>query len=111
MGCHGRQASLGFTTSLHDDQHLPDQPCSTAGASTTRQVSPGPHPDSASITRPQHLSDPVFGWCGVAAIIPVDWRIRLTVQKLQHGKKKYFFFIDDSYSLHILIVGCTATCN
>lgn len=86
MGCHRRKASLGFTTLLHHDQHLPDQPGSTTGASAPQQVPTGPHPGSTSITRPQQVSCPVFGWRRVAAFIYVSRRIHLSVPQWQTGK-------------------------
>lgn len=86
MGCHRRQASLGFTTPVHHDQHLPDQPGSTGGASAPQQGPLGPHPSSTSITRPQQISHPVFGWCSVAAFVSVGWRIHLSVLLWQNGK-------------------------
>lgn len=90
MGCHGRQASLGFTTSLHHDQHLPDQPGSTAGASTPQQVPPGPHPNSTSITKQQQAYHPILGWCHDAEFSAVYRRIHLSVSQLQHGKDFFF---------------------
>lgn len=79
MGCHGRQASLGFTTSLHHDQHLPDQPCSTAGASTPQQVPSGAHPNSSSIPKQQQASHPIPGWRSGAAFSAVCRRVLLSV--------------------------------
>lgn len=88
MGCHGRQASLGFTTSpLHHDQHLPDQPGCTAGASAPQQVQPGPLRSSTSIIRrPQQVPHQVFGRCGAAAFIPDGRRIHLSVPEKPDGK-------------------------
>lgn len=79
MACQGRQATLHFITPLYHDQHLPDQPGSSAGASAPQQVPPGPHPSSTSITRPQQASHPILGWCSGAAFIAVCWRIHLSV--------------------------------
>lgn len=86
MGCHGGQASLRFTAPLHHDQHLPDQPGSTAGASSPQQESAGPDPNCPSITQPNQASDPVFGWCGGDASVAVSWRIHLPVPQRQNGK-------------------------
>lgn len=73
------QASLGFTAPLHHDQHLPDQPSSSAGASAPQQVPPGAHPGSSPITGPQQVSRQVYGWGRVAAFISVSRWIPLSV--------------------------------
>lgn len=78
MGCHGRQASVAVTAPLYHDQHLPDQPGSTTGAST-QQIPAGPHPSFTSIAGPQQGSHPVLGWRSGAAFISFTCRILLPV--------------------------------
>lgn len=79
MGCHGHQTCLGFTPPLHHDQHLPHQPGSSTVAAAPQQVSPGPHPSSAAITKPQQASDPLLGLCSGPTSTAVCWRIHLSV--------------------------------
>lgn len=92
MGCHGQQAALDFT--LYHDQHLPDQPGASAGATAPQQVPLGPHPSSAIISRPQQASHPILGWCGGTAFTAVCWRIHLSVLQRQNGK---YFLVDEDF--------------
>lgn len=89
MGCHGRQASLGFTASLHHDQHLPHQPGSSAGASTPQPVPPGPHPSASSSTKQQQAHDAILALCRAIQFSAVCRRVHLPVSQLQQGKGFY----------------------
>lgn len=59
---------LSVTTQLHHDQHLPEQRGSSAGASSTRQVTPGLHPGASSTAGPQQDLLQSFDHSGDAAV-------------------------------------------
>lgn len=80
MGCHRCKASLASTAPLHHDQHLPDQPGPTAGATAPQQGPPGAHPRAASIPRPQQAAHSLSGRRGGPAFFPVRCRIHLSLQ-------------------------------
>lgn len=83
----GQQAALDFTVTLYHDQHLPDQPGSSAGATAPQQVALGPHPGPTSIFRPHQASHPILGGCCGPAFTAVCWRIHLSLLQRQTGKK------------------------
>lgn len=81
-----RELELSFITPLHHDQHLPDQPGSSAGASASQQATLGPHPGSSSITGPQQVSPQILCRLDAPANTPVYRGICVSLSQWQHGK-------------------------
>lgn len=75
-----------FTTPLRHDQHLPDQPGSSAGASAAQQATLDPRPGAASIAVPQQASHQPSAHLGAPAITAVCRGIHVSLLQQQYGK-------------------------
>lgn len=82
MGCDARQRSV--LSLLHHDQHLPDQPGSSAGAAASQQATIGPRPHASSIAGPRQAAP--FGHPDAAAVSPDGRGIRVSLLQQQIGK-------------------------